>query len=383
MVYTKEELRNDASKFIDYCKQCGFCTPACPVLKVSDFIETYGPRGRLLQTRGVVLDELKPRVELTKKIYCTLCGFCEVKCIAALKLTDLYLATRHYLRDSDLTPEEIKLISDNINKVSNPYGVDQAIKAMWMDYLPEKPQTGGKVLYWAGCTSSIRGPETSANAYQLISSLVGDGVGVLDSEPCCGWPLYLAGDLEGYKKQLTKALEAIKTSGAEVVVTTCPACTRSLRDKAKELGISNNVRIYHIVEYLTQPDIEGRLPKLKLNETITYHDPCELGRHMKILKEPRQIINKIEGIKLIEMRGNQLESNCCGGGGLYLPLNPERSSSIALNRLSDVPRGVRKLVTACPSCEVQLSTAAQNAGLDVEVLDISELILKALTATDR
>ncbi|MEM1983555.1 MAG: (Fe-S)-binding protein, partial [Sulfolobales archaeon] len=205
MVYTKEELRNDASKFIDYCKQCGFCTPACPVLKVSDFIETYGPRGRLLQTRGVVLDELKPRAELTKRIYCTLCGFCEVKCIASLKLTDLYLAARHYLSDSGLTPEEVKFVSNNVSNLNNPYGVDQSIKAMWVDYLPEKPNTNGKVLYWAGCTSSIRGPETSANAYQLISGLVGGDVAVLDGEPCCGWPLYLAGDLEGYKQQVTKA----------------------------------------------------------------------------------------------------------------------------------------------------------------------------------
>ncbi|MCX8185492.1 MAG: (Fe-S)-binding protein, partial [Sulfolobales archaeon] len=210
MAYTKEELRNDAAKFIDYCKQCGFCTPACPVLKVSDFVETYGPRGRLLQTRGVVLNELKPRTDLTKKMYCTLCGFCEVKCIAALKLTDLYLAARHYLRDSGLTPEEVKLISDSISKVDNPYTVDQSIKAMWVDYLPEKPQASGKVLYWAGCTSSIRAPETSANAYQLISYLTGGNAAVLDGEPCCGWPLYLAGDVEGYRTQLVKALNSIK-----------------------------------------------------------------------------------------------------------------------------------------------------------------------------
>jgi Fe-S oxidoreductase len=78
------------------------------------------------------------------------------------------------------------------------------------------------------------------------------------------------------------------------------------------------------------------------------------------------------------MRGNQLESNCCGGGGLYLALDPDKSSNIALNRLNDVPNGVKVLVTACPSCEVQLSTAVRGKGLELEVLDISELILRAL-----
>jgi Fe-S oxidoreductase len=378
MAYTLENLKKDSSKFIEYCKQCGFCTPACPVLKVSDYVETYGPRGRLLQIRGLVFNELRPGKGLSSRIYCTLCGFCEVKCIASLKLTDLYIASREYLTSSGLTPEEIKSVIDGIVGNNNPYNVDPSIKAMWLDYLPEKPPTKGRVVYWAGCTSSIRSPETSANAYQLIKELSGSDVAVLDSEPCCGWPLYLVGDVDGYKVQVSRALKALEGCGAGVVITTCPACTRSLRDKARELGIKSNVKVYHIVEWLYELMKEGKLPKLQLEETITYHDPCELGRHMKIFKEPREIIKNIQGLKLVEMRGNQLESNCCGGGGLYLALDPDKSSHIALNRLDDVPNGVKVLVTACPSCEVQLSTAVRGKGLELEVLDISELILRAL-----
>jgi len=375
MAYTLENLKKDSSKFIDYCKQCGFCTPVCPVLKVSDYVETYGPRGRLLQIRGLVFNELRPSKGLGSRVYCTLCGFCEVKCIAALKLTDLYIASRDYLTSSGLTPEEIKLVTASINNNNNPYNVDPSIKTMWLDYLPEKPPTKGKVVYWAGCTSAIRGPETSANAYNLIKSLTNSDVAVLDSEPCCGWPLYLAGDVDGYKSQVGKALKVLE--GFDVVITTCPACTRSLRDKARELGVVSNVRVYHVVEWLYQLMREGKLPKLELNEVVTYHDPCELGRHMKIIKEPREIIRSIQGIKLIEIRGNQLESNCCGGGGLYLALDPDKSSNIALNRLDDIPKGVKVLVTACPSCEVQLSSAVRSKGLELEVLDISELILRA------
>ncbi|MEM2347996.1 MAG: (Fe-S)-binding protein, partial [Sulfolobales archaeon] len=101
------------------------------------------------------------------------------------------------------------------------------------------------------------------------------------------------------------------------------------------------------------------------------------GRHMKILKEPRQIINKIEGIKLIEMRGNQLESNCCGGGGLYQILHMDRAYKIASLRLKDIPQGVKILVSACPSCKMTLETAARNEGLEIEVLDIVDLLMRA------
>ncbi len=381
--YSGEEFLTKIRKYVDACKKCGFCKAVCPVLKTSDHVETYGPRGRMLLLHGLCESKLKPREYLALRLYCTLCGYCSVKCVSGLELTDAYLEGRAYLRSKGVIIKEVSGVAENILRLGNPYGVDSSIKSMWIDFLPERPAGNSRTLYWSGCTTSIRRPETAVAAHELITEVTGDSVSVLDNEPCCGWPLYLNGDLEGYKEQLSKAFEAIKASGAEVVITTCPACTRSLRDKAKELGIQTDIKVYHIVEYLHQLLKEGKLPKLELQETITYHDPCELGRHMKVLKEPREIIERINGVKLVEMRGSGLESNCCGGGGLYLPLNPEGSSSIALSRLSDLPEGVKKLVTACPSCEVQLSTAVQNAGLDIEVLDISELVLRALNRSSR
>ena len=374
---SSKDLISRLSEYIESCKKCGFCKAVCPVLKVSDRIETYSPRGRILLLQGLYEGLLKPREYLARRLYCTLCGYCSVKCISGLELTEAYLIGRTLLTENGIVLDVIGNLIKSIVSNNNPYNVDPSIKAMWLDYLPERPPSKGMVVYWAGCTTSIRRPDSALAAYELIKSLVGD-VAVVDSEPCCGWPLYLVGDVVGYKSQVGRALRSLEGCGAGVVITTCPACTRSLRDKARELGITSNIKVYHIVEWLYELMKEGKLPKLQLEETITYHDPCELGRHMKIFKEPREIIKNIQGLKLIEMRGNQLESNCCGGGGLYLALDPDKSSHIALNRLDDVPNGVKVLVTACPSCEVQLSTAVRGKGLELEVLDISELILRAL-----
>ncbi|MEM2576054.1 MAG: (Fe-S)-binding protein [Sulfolobales archaeon] len=372
-----KELLIKAREYIETCKKCGFCKAVCPVLKNSEYIETFSPRGRMLLLQGLYEGKLKPREYLALRLYCTLCGYCSIKCVSGLELTEAYVTGRAYLLINGVALNEITNLSGNIIKSDNPYGVDNSVKNMWMDFLPEKPKSKSSIVYWLGCTTSVRRPDSAATAYQLISGLVGGDVAVLDGEPCCGWPLYLAGDLEGYKQQVTKALEAVKASGAEVLITTCPACTRSLRDKAKELGINNNIKIYHLIEYLTELDKNGKLPKLELNETITYHDPCELGRHMKITKEPRQIINKIKGIKLIEMKGNQLESNCCGGGGLYQILHMDRAYRVASLRLRDIPQGVKTLVSSCPSCKMTLETAVRNEGLDIEVLDIADLLMRA------
>ena len=378
MVYTLEDLKKDSNKFIEYCKQCGFCTSICPVLEVGDYLETYGPRGRLLQIRGLVSNELEPTKGLSNRIYCTLCGFCEVKCIASLKLTDLYIFARKYLTSSGLTPEEIKLVLNSIINNNNPYSVEPSLKSIWVYYLPEKPPTKASIVYWAGCTSAIRSPETSADAYQLIKLLSDSDVAILSSEPCCGWPLYLGGDIDSYRPQLSYALNVLRDAGAELVITTCPACTRSLRDKAKELGIDTNIKINHMVEWLYQLKKEDKLPELELEGTITYHDPCELVRHMKIVKEPREIINSINKIKLIEMKGNKVESDCCGGGGLYQALHMVKAHKIASLRLKEMPQGVKVLVSACPSCKMTLEIAARNEGLDTEVIDIVELVMKAL-----
>ncbi|MCC6022067.1 MAG: (Fe-S)-binding protein [Desulfurococcaceae archaeon] len=374
---SSKDLTSKLSEYIESCKKCGFCKAVCPVLKVSDHIETYGPRGRILLLQGLYEGLLKPREYLARRLYCTLCGYCSIKCISGLELTEAYLIGRTLLTENGIVLDVIGNLIKSIVSTDNPYNVDPSIKAMWIDYLPEKPPTKGRVVYWAGCTTSIRRPDSALAAYELIKSLVGD-VAVIDSEPCCGWPLYLAGDVVGYRSQVSKALRSLEGCGAGVVITTCPACTRSLRDKARELGIKSSIKVYHIVEWLYELMKEGKLPKLQLEETITYHDPCELSRHMKVFKEPREIIRSIQGLKLVEMRGNQLESNCCGGGGLYLALDADKSSNIALNRLNDVPNGVKVLVTACPSCEVQLNTAVRGKGLELEVLDISELILRSL-----
>lgn len=380
MAYTKEELRKDTSKFLEYCKQCGFCTPVCPVLRVNDYVEAYGPRGRLLLAKGVVEDNLKPRVELSNRVYCTLCGFCEVKCIAALKLTKLYLATRRYLNEAGFAPENAKIVSRAVLNLNNPYNVDPSIKAMWLDYLPERPPSRASVLYWAGCTSAIRNPETTFNAYQLIKEISGLEVAVITEEPCCGWPLYLIGDVGAYKEQLVKALKAAKSTGAEIAITSCPACTRSLREASRELGIEVEFKVYHVVEYLYELLKSGKLPKLKLEIVVTYHDPCDLGRHLGRVKEPRELLKSIEGLKLVEMTGSGLESNCCGGGGLYQVIHMDKAYRVASSRLKDTPRNVKTVVTACPSCIMTLKTQVAREGLDVEIIDVVDLLTKAKRA---
>lgn len=369
---------NDLKKYVDSCKKCGFCKAVCPVFKSSGYIETAGPRGRMLLLQGLLEGALKPNDYLSRRLHCTLCGYCSIKCVSGLELTEAYLIGRQYLLSNGVVLPGIKDLISNVVNLGNPYGVESSIKNMWIDFLEEKPADEAEVVYFAGCTTAIRRQEAAIAAYSLLKSIVGK-VAVVVDEPCCHSPLYLAGDWSEYKEGVLKVIKSVKSVGGKVVVTTCPACTRSLREYAGNVGIDHDLKVYHIVEYLKELLNQGRLPNLELEALITYHDPCELGRHMGMVKEPRELLSHIKGVKLVEMKASGLESNCCGGGGLYLPLDPEGSISIALSRLNDLPNGVKYLVTACPSCEVQLSRAIQTANLDVEVVDISEIIWRSLS----
>jgi len=372
---------NDLRKYVDSCKKCGFCKAVCPVFRSSGYIETAGPRGRMLLLQGLLEGALKPNNYLSRRLHCTLCGYCSIKCVSGLELTEAYLIGRHYLLSNGVVLPGIKDLISNVVSLGNPYGVGSGIKSMWIDFLEERPAKESKVIYFAGCTTAIRRPESAVAAYSLLKSIVGE-VAIVEDEPCCHSPLYLAGDWSRFKEGVLKVIKSIKNAGGSVVVTTCPACTRSLREYARNVGVEHDLSVYHIVEYLRELLNQGRLPNLELEATITYHDPCELGRHMGIVREPRELLNRIRGIKLVEMKASGLESNCCGGGGLYLPLDPEGSMSIAINRLNDLPDGVKYLVTACPSCEVQLSRAVQTVNLDIEVVDISEIVWRSLSRSN-
>lgn len=198
---------------------------------------------------------------------------------------------------------------------------------------------------------------------------------------CCGLPLLVSGDFDGAREWFNENLKPIVKD--KVIVTGCPSCYRMLKKCVVEvLGIEPDFDVKHIMEIVLEAMSQKKImfikePQLK----VTYHDPCELSRHMSITELPREILRKVPGVELIEMRLNREKATCCGGGGLMRLFFPQVSQEIATEKIKNevVPLNVEAIVTACPLCEYILGEAIKDLGLKdkLKVLDLAELVLLA------
>jgi heterodisulfide reductase subunit D len=175
-----------------------------------------------------------------------------------------------------------------------------------------------------------------------------------------------------------KVVEMVHQTGARTVLFSCPGCYRTFSlDYPGILKEPLGFEMKHIAEYLLELD------NLKFNKevkaTVTYHDPCHLGRHMEIYEAPREFIEKIPGVKLVEMERNRRVAYCCGAGGGLRGAFPDISLSIARERVEEAQRtGSQILTSACPFCKLNLKDAVGQLSSPMEMIDIVELALRAV-----
>jgi Fe-S oxidoreductase len=168
--------------------------------------------------------------------------------------------------------------------------------------------------------------------------------------------------------------------GAKTLVTGCASCYHVWSHIYPEvLGEALGFRLVHSSELLAELVTQGKLVPHELNETVTYHDPCDLGRNSGVIQVPRDIINGIPGIKLVEMATYGEESTCCGGGGNLQGADQGLADAIACKRIKEAAAtGASIVVSACQQCEQMLEKAARTEKLPLQVMDISELLLMAM-----
>ena len=169
-------------------------------------------------------------------------------------------------------------------------------------------------------------------------------------------------------------MEAVKAVGAKTVVFSCPSCYRTWKEYYR-----TDLSLLHITELLANLIQEGRISLGEYRGTVTYHDPCDLGRHGGIFEAPRAILRNISGIELKEMEHTEAKSLCCGGGGNLEMVDPELSRRLAIKRIDEARAiGVKTLVTACQQCVRTIKGAARRERLDFHVMDITDVVIEAM-----
>lgn len=215
------------------------------------------------------------------------------------------------------------------------------------------------VLYYPGCLTKFVLKDIKRNYMRILTDLGLDYIQLKSDEFCCGSPVLSAGYKKDFENLIDKNHRIFRERAVSKIITSCPACYSIFLE-------NYNIKVEHITE-----TIWNNIQKLKLKdykeESVTYHDPCHLGRHSNIYDEPRFILEALN-FKVVELKSNKINSLCCGAGGGLKANAPKLSAKIAKDLLSNVK--TRKLITACPMCYANLKDNDQG----ITVLELSQVI---------
>jgi len=219
-------------------------------------------------------------------------------------------------------------------------------------------------------------------AVKVLSNL-GVKFGYLaEDEPCCGAPLHFTGLAKDFAVNARKTYQKLKSLGVKQIISIVPSCTYALRDLFPQYIDGYDLEVKHWIE-VVQENISSRKLSLPEETKVTYHDPCQLGRYLGLIEEPRKVLRAIKNIELVETDWTNCEwATCCGGGGGFEAVFPELSEILATNRVRElVETGARIIVTHCPGCVMQLKDGLKALKTDgVEVLDLAQVVAKAMEA---
>jgi Fe-S oxidoreductase len=389
----------------------------CPSIGRYNF-HAYSAGGKLMMGLAMLNDKIGYTDDFLDIIYrCNVCGACDVLCKYTKDMEPL--AVIHELRakaveDGELLPQHM-IVIDGLRKEDNMMQRLKADRGKWAEGLDVKDVTKEKaeVYYHAGCRYSFDEElwPIARDAVNLLKK-AGVDVGIAGKEEtCCGTRAYEM----GYEGELTKYaqnnMEMLKTAGIKTLVTSCADCYQGFKVLYDKLGLKGDLEVLHITEYLDRLIKEGKLKLTKsVPMTVTYHDPCHLGRlgepytpwegvEKKVLNKvyiydppkpwrrgtngvydaPRDVLRSIPGLELVEMERIKEYAWCCGAGGGVREAYPDFAMWTTLERIEEAKAtGAEAMVTACPWCERNFNDALKETGDGFKIYDIVELVKRAV-----
>jgi glycolate oxidase len=339
------------------CTMCGYCKNVCPTF-VDLMWDPPSSRGRIVLSYGMLEKELEVDDSVVSALYqCTLCRDCNRRCPSKVKVPDIVRAARADLVEAGFAYDSHKAFIENIKETGNIFA-DTEVMA---------PLRDGETPVFVGCQFLARPNQTKM--YLKLFEKLGIKPKVV-KEVCCGYPMEALGFVKDFEAHQKKFKELFPFDNA---ITLCPTCTVYLNEAYK-------IKAKHAMQVIAEklPGVQSK----KLTGKVTYHDPCDLSRGAKIIREPREIIKQL-GLELVEMKFRENTSRCCGGGGGILVSDNPLSSRIAANRIKEALKTeVDTVVTACATCEQVLKTAATAAAdkgdRKINVMGLQQMIWKAL-----
>ncbi|MBC7248651.1 MAG: (Fe-S)-binding protein [Anaerolineae bacterium] len=419
----------DFAAEMDRCSQCSYCkwipfdqvkswrfAKNCPSIAYHNF-NSYSARGRYAVARSLIKGQSGYSDTVRKIVFtCMTCGSCDVSCkVCRYNLEPLEMARELKFRlvEDGQGLDEHQAIIESLNKEHNTLGRPRAERGAWADDLdvPRLYADKAEVLFHAGCRFSYdRELQGVARTAVRLLKQAGVDVGIMGQrEMCCGGRVYSMGYRETFTRFAQANLKAWDRAGVKTVVTSCADGYHAFKRLYPKLG--SQVEVLHTVEFIARLIKEGQLTfRTAVPLTVTYHDPCHLGRQGEpyvpwegvekkiknqivvyeprrpryngawgVYDPPRDILRSIPGVELVEMERIREYSWCCGAGGGVREAYPEFSRWTAGERIEEArATGAEALVSACPWCERNFKDAVKALGDSLQVYDIVELVQKAM-----
>jgi Fe-S oxidoreductase len=372
-----DEIKEAGGDAFRFCFQCGLCDTVCPWNRVRQF-----------SIRKIIREATFGLTEIEgEDIWrCTTCGRCPQRCPRGVKQIEVGVSLRRVASEYEIFPASVRsartarasLISEG-----NPLQAERDKRAEWAKGTAVKPYAEGmEVLYFVGCYLSYdpRMKKVAAATADILA-VAGVDFGILgDKENCCGESIRKIGSEAVFKKLARENIKTFVDNGVKKIIVSSPHCYHTFKNEYPEFMV--NFEVVHFSQYLYELIEAGRLELTNgYDKTVTYHDPCYMGRHNEVYDEPRNVLSRIPGLNLVEMMDTRSDSLCCGGGGGRIWMDTpkdERFSDLRLEQARET--GADVLATCCPYCITNFEESRLNLEYEdvLEILDIAEIVRAAM-----
>jgi Fe-S oxidoreductase len=328
---------------------------------------------------------------------CTNCGACVEECPVDIEHIDhIDGMRRHQVLIESAFPVEAAGMLRNLENKGDPWGMGGTRRGDWIGELDfEVPVVDGKIgddieyLFWVGCAGALEDrAKKTTKAIATLLHQAGVKFAVLGpAETCTGDPARRIGNEFVFSMLAQQNIETLNEAAPRTIVASCPHCFNTISREYPQLG--GNYEVIHHTQLLARLVDEGKIkPATAVEEKITYHDPCFLGRHNKVFTPPRQIIDAVPGTTAEEMHRCKNRGFCCGAGGARMWMEERIGKRINTERIDEaLALNPDTISTACPYCLVMLGDAvsAKKASGDapdtLEVVDVAQLLARSVRTT--
>ena len=398
-------IPGDVAWYAYSCSQCGYCIDQCDQFYGRGW-ESQSPRGKWYWLREYMAGHVEWDQKMVDTfLVCTTCELCNIRCSASLPIEPSWMKLRGKLIQDDkhMTFPPFEMMSAALADQGDIWAGYRKDRGAWFpEDLKEKhgPGVASKNVYFAGCTASYVENDIGQASVRLLDEAGIDFTYLGTKELCCATPILVAGKWEQFVEVMRTNIANVKASGADTVISSCPACDMMWRHVypqwSAKMGIDFDITARHYSEVIAEKIAAGEFvfpDKVEADESkgrtardntthakskVAWHDSCHIGRVSGVYEPPRELIKANPNAELVELPFNREEAHCCGSV-LTLIKEPVVAARIGNDKHEEARSvGAEKILALCPCCEFQLRVAGEANQSEIEVVDLARFTAEAL-----